>query len=365
MKNKRSEFIDYIRGTCLVAVFFNHLGLFFPATVPLLKTFYEPLGYFSYAEVFLMISAYALIQSSYNSNQKLHSKNVLVDKAKRRFLHLYKAHVVILSVVVFLSLFSNWYFRGSKEIGTYNPLKSYVLGLLLLFQPQLFDILPVYMIMSLLNPIILISLQKNKHLMLIIVSSLLWLAAQIYNLPNKLLYPYGIVLPYFNLLGWQFLYLLLVILFLLSEQLKLNQKSILAISLIICSSLLVIHHQYIRMDYFPYFLVSRQNMGPLRLLNTLSFAYLCITIKPFLTPFLINSKIKDIMLLKLFAWAGRHSLYIFSLHVIVYHINKLFLQLWTRRQSNLYQLIICFSLVLAPLIIEYARQKMFHKINKN
>ena len=77
-------------------------------------------------------------------------------------------------------------------------------ALLLQFQPTFLDILPLYIVMLLIFPAMLLGLRRYWPLSVLVPSLLLYLAVQIFSISVPA-YPEGHVW-YFNPLAWQFLF---------------------------------------------------------------------------------------------------------------------------------------------------------------
>src|SRR5204863_5333497 len=84
-----------------------------------------------------------------------------------------------------------------------EPHIAVIKALLLEFQPTFLDILPLYIVMLLIFPAILIGIQRH-WLQVLIVSAIVYLAVQLFSISMPA-YPPGHVW-YFNPLAWQFLF---------------------------------------------------------------------------------------------------------------------------------------------------------------
>jgi hypothetical protein len=94
----------------------------------------------------------------------------------------------------------------SPPLFTDQPLLAAVLGPLLLYQPGLLDILPMYCVFVLLLPLVLGALEKGWRWPVLGLSFAVW--AMVQFLPNydgSLIWP-PLNLGFFNLLSWQFLF---------------------------------------------------------------------------------------------------------------------------------------------------------------
>jgi hypothetical protein len=95
----------------------------------------------------------------------------------------------------------------SPPLFTDKPLLSAVLGPLLLYQPGLLDILPMYCVFVLLLPFVLGALEKGWRWPLLATSFALWAIVQFLpNYDGSIIFP-PLNLGFFNLLAWQFLFI--------------------------------------------------------------------------------------------------------------------------------------------------------------
>jgi hypothetical protein len=95
----------------------------------------------------------------------------------------------------------------SPPLFTDKPLLAAVLGPLLLYQPGLLDILPMYCVFVLLLPFVLNVLERGWRWPLLATSFALWATVQFLpNYDGSLIFP-PINLGFFNVLAWQFLFI--------------------------------------------------------------------------------------------------------------------------------------------------------------
>ncbi len=196
--------LDFFRGLALVFIFIDHI----PENV---------LGYFTLqsvqfcdaAEVFIFISGYtaALVYG-----RTLATQGALYASAQilRRAWQLYVAHIFLFMIFIAevsytVMRFKNPMYNEEMGVGDFlsEPHVAIVKALLLQFQPTFLDILPLYIVLLLAFPIILVGLRASLPLVLI-PSFLLYLAVQIGNLSVPA-YPKGNIW-YFNPLAWQILF---------------------------------------------------------------------------------------------------------------------------------------------------------------
>lgn len=203
--NKRDLRLDFFRGVALIFIFVDHI----PES--LLKYFtLQAVGFYDAAEVFIFISGFtaALVYG-----RRLAAKGALYATAQiwRRAWELYVAHVFLF--VIFIAevsytamTFNNPMFTEEMRVGDFlfQPHIAVVKALLLQFQPTFLDILPLYILMMLLFPAILMIISWRSAFLLV-PSFLLYLAVQIFDLSVPA-YPSGATW-YFNPMAWQFLFI--------------------------------------------------------------------------------------------------------------------------------------------------------------
>ncbi|MFT4268815.1 MAG: OpgC domain-containing protein [Xenophilus sp.] len=209
---KRHWEIDALRGLMLVLMTVTHLPTRF--TDPL----GQPFGWVSAAEGFVLLSAFmtGLVYSRYARRDGVEAMR---RAFWRRVLKIYLCHAALL-----LFLFTAIAAVGLRvdQPAVKNLLSFYlahprdglVWGLLLVYEPALLDILPMYIFFMMLSPWVLAHALRHGWASVMLASGALWLLAQ-FGLSERL---YGwtfahtrIPVPYqemgaFNAFAWQFLW---------------------------------------------------------------------------------------------------------------------------------------------------------------
>jgi len=196
--------LDFFRGVALVFIFIDHI----PENILSYFTL-EAFGFFDAAEVFIFISGFtaALVYG-----RRLAEKGALYATAQvlRRAWQLYVAHVFLF--VIFIAevsytatTFKNPMYNEEMRVADFldEPHVAVVQALLLQFQPTFLDILPLYILMPVLFPVVLLGMQCHP-LLVLLPSAILYVAVQILGIAVSA-YPEGHVW-YFNPLAWQFLF---------------------------------------------------------------------------------------------------------------------------------------------------------------
>jgi hypothetical protein len=196
--------LDFFRGLALILIFIDHI----PENILSYFTL-QAVQFFDAAEVFIFISGYtaALVYG-----RTLVSQGPLYATARilTRAWQLYVAHIFlfvmfIAEVSYTVTTFNNPMYNDEMRVGDFleEPHVAIVKALLLQFQPTFLDILPLYIVLLVIFPVILFGLRRQP-LLVLIPSFLLYLTVQLTSLSVPA-YPEGHVW-YFNPLAWQFLF---------------------------------------------------------------------------------------------------------------------------------------------------------------
>jgi hypothetical protein len=202
--NVRDYRLDFFRGAALFFIFIDHIPGNFLATFTL-----QSVAMCDAAEVFIFISGYtaALVYS-----KAMTRDGALMASARiwRRVWQLYVAHLCLFmiynaEVSYTITHFNNPLFADELQVGKFleEPAEAVIRVLLLQFQPTFLDILPLYIALLLVFPLVLLALRRNLWLALI-PSIILYATVRItgWNLPG---YPQDHVWT-FNPLAWQLLF---------------------------------------------------------------------------------------------------------------------------------------------------------------
>jgi hypothetical protein len=201
--SRRDDRVDFLRGIALLIIFIDHVpkNLFEPFTL-------HAFAFCDAAEVFFFISGYvaALVYG------RTMVKKGFVPAAKkvwRRAGVVYAAQAMLLFAVLalvalFLQIDPNfrWVFRIQWVFEA--PLAYVLPALTLHYQPGYLDILPAYVVLLAVFPLVLAGLNRNIWLVLV-PSFALWLAVQLFGLT---LWTTSGERWFFNPFAWQFLFVL-------------------------------------------------------------------------------------------------------------------------------------------------------------
>ena len=196
--------LDFFRGLALIFIFIDHI----PENV---LSYFTPQAFQFYdaAEIFIFISGYtaALV---YGRTLALQGAFYATAQILRRAWQLYVAHIFLFMIFIAevsytVTTFNNPMYNDEMRVGDFlsEPHVAIVKALLLEFQPTFLDILPLYILLLVIFPAILLGL-RLQSLLVLIPSFLLYAAVQATDLSVPA-YPEGHAW-YFNPLAWQFLF---------------------------------------------------------------------------------------------------------------------------------------------------------------
>ena len=196
--------LDFFRGLALIFIFIDHI----PENILSYFTL-QAFQFYDAAEVFIFISGYtaALVYG-----RTLASQGPLYATAQilRRAWQLYIAHIFLFIIFIAevsytVTTFNNPMYNDEMRVADFleEPHVAIIKALLLQFQPTFLDILPLYILLLVIFPVILLGL-RLQPLLVLIPSFLLYVAVQVIDVPVPA-YPEGHVW-YFNPLAWQFLF---------------------------------------------------------------------------------------------------------------------------------------------------------------
>lgn len=197
--------LDFFRGLALIFIFIDHI----PENVFSYFTL-QAFQFYDAAEVFIFISGYtaALV---YGRTLALQGAFYATAQILRRAWQLYVAHIFLFMIFIAevsytVTTFNNPMYNDEMRVADFlgEPHVAIVKALLLEFQPTFLDILPLYILLLVVFPVILLGL-RLRLLLVLIPSFLVYAVVQAADLSVSA-YPEGHVW-YFNPLAWQFLFI--------------------------------------------------------------------------------------------------------------------------------------------------------------
>ena len=325
---QRIQVLDALRGLCLVVMAIAHV----PQSAWVRYTS-EAFGYISALSGFIFISGF-VAGMVYGSTQTTQGLGAVKKRAFGRAWQIYLAHGLIWTVLLTLALCLPKLEPPRQHLANIfaQPLASWLLGVLFLYQPRFLDILPMYCLLFVVLPYALHLVHRGGGRLVLLLALAVWTAGQ-----WPLRYPvelWGRVnLGEFNVLGWQLVFVTGLVLGYKRRTVGKvpipNSALLFWVSVIVCLPLFVLRHEHVlfghtqRVLEFTGFWVSRANCGPLRMLNFAAFAYG--------TYWILLRAGKMIEHWRLFKWLarlGRHSLQVFSWSILVCVVLEVFERQW-------------------------------------
>lgn len=198
--------LDFFRGLALVCIFVDHIPENYLNYVTI-----SAVGFSDAAEVFIFISGFT---ASLVYGRALAMRGALIATVQvlRRAWQLYVAHIFLFMIFIAevsytVRAFNNPMYNEEMGVGDFleHPHVAVVQAMLLQFQPTFLDILPLYIVMLLIFPLVLVALRWSK-LAVLVPSALVYVAVQAFGITMPA-YPPGNIWS-FNPLAWQFLFIL-------------------------------------------------------------------------------------------------------------------------------------------------------------
>jgi len=344
--SQRDLRIDTVRGLLLMIMTINHAhsALHYQGWIQFLTV--SPLGFVTGAEGFIFISGFVMgmVYAQYSQISVIFKK--IISRARTVYFHhllpLYGLMILALAIPV-------WAFIWKRELSFYYlGKKTLIAAALLLYQPEVFDILPIYVFFILISPFVLQLLNRKwGWAVVLMISFALWGLGQFIDplcILSEVLFP-GHRCGWFNILVWQVPYVLGIILGYNRPRLgeiQFFRRPVFVIAVIGGALVLFL----LRQGAFgapPWLAASilQKNLAWLRIVNLVVITALfglIFTILP------LRAHIPGIMFL------GQHSLQVFTYHVVlIYFITALREPILLRMNDFTYPFVVL--LVVASLLI--------------
>jgi hypothetical protein len=321
--SRRDLRLDLFRGLSLLFIFIDHI----PNNVLSYLTLHS-IAFSDAAEVFIFISGYAAA-TVYGRALQRQGGIAATGQIYRRIWQLYVAHIfifVILAAEVCYATLNLQNQTYSEDFGIDNfidePQVAIIKVLLLQYQPQFLDILPIYMVLLGVFPVVLLLLERCLPLPLILSGAIYLLTLHFGWQPHS--YPDNEGW-YFNPLAWQFLFVIGATagysrysrrVFPVQSSWLPKLAVVITVAIGIISISWTIHGAY---DAFPGLLLrelsplveDKSNLAPLRLV---SFLALAVTTAHFVGQ---NSRFLRWRIAQLIIRCGQHSLQVFCFGIVL------------------------------------------------
>lgn len=306
--------IDSLRGLMLVEMTLVHIHC------PAALASYEVFGRVSPAAGFVFLSG--LVAGGVYSRTAEKGTAAITERCFQRFLYIHAYHLVtflaLLSVAV-LEPQANTYFQFAIGHSVADAARALGWFTVWAYQPNLFDILPMYGLFVLCMPAAFIAMRSNRGLAMLLVSFGIWVLAQfgLGRVVNSASH-FGFFQGDFNPFAWQFvffsgLYLGHMHLYRHRRVVEIR-PALFGLCLLIC-----IVGFTMRWQLLPWpaswgpdgWLASKQEYGVAYLVNFLAFAYVVYG---------LATRFPRAFNWPPLAFLGRHSIQVFSFHIIVVYL---------------------------------------------
>jgi hypothetical protein len=284
--------LDFFRGLSLLFIFLDHI----PDNVVSYFTL-SNVAFCDAAEVFVFISGFTAT-FVFGGLINRHGAPFAAAQILKRCWTLYVAHIFLFMIFVAqvsytAARFNNSMFLDEMKVAEFlqEPYIAVLKAVVLEFQPQFMNILPLYIVL-LLAFMVLLPLLRAWPIPVVVLSVALWIAAAIlhFNLPK---YPEGVW--YFNPFAWQVVFVLGSAMALRRIGIRLpavqRPRHLLWLSAgflaVTVAVKLYMTAVYIMTGDFPqsivrvlYVIGDKTSLGPLRLLNFLALAHVTVSVVP-------------------------------------------------------------------------------------
>lgn len=308
-KKPRDMRLDALRGYFLLLMAAEHVP------TPVSHFVQDPLGFNGAAEGFIFLSA-CLAGLVYGKTYLQSGQRAMCDRIWKRTRWIYVIHLsVLLPTLLVVWPLAGHVIPLANHFHDFllQPLRNLLLTPLLLNQPPLFDILPLYVIFLGLTPFLLLFARRYGWGVMLTISGMIWLTVQLKLEPRFIgdVFHSFSVGP-FNLVAWQFLWACGVVIGEASVRHELVQKRF-RIVLAVPALIVVLSGFLIRHGYWPpawwnpdlFLWLDKWKLGPLRLLDFTGWVALMLAWNPHPSRWLMAVP----------ALLGRHSLAVFAMHL--------------------------------------------------
>lgn len=312
--------LDFFRGLFLIVMTADH---FMSDNNIIIRFSREFIGWITAAEGFVFLSGFTA-GLVYSNIYKKKGETALQAMAFRRSKTLYKYDIGMalgIMAAIYALNYMQAYWTDQLPVLENHPGSAAFLIPFFLFQPPLFDILPVYTFFFLFVPFFVRSFFTNKQRLVLGISLLVYLLG--FFVFEKYFFATDFKKNYLPLILNPFTWQLLFVAGLYAGHLlyrgKLHaikkQKTWFIAGLLLSAIFFVARNFHINGGIDTGYWLNKSNMGPLRVLNiaalTFSMAFIVIKFKRWFT-------------FKPFCYLGKYSLEVFSFHIILFYFLRPF-----------------------------------------
>jgi len=313
--------LDFFRGVALICIFIDHIPENYLNYFTL-----SAIGFSDAAEVFIFISGFT---ASLVYGRAMAARGVLIATVQvmRRAWQLYVAHIFLFVIFIAevsytVKTFNNPMYNEEMGVGDFleHPHIAVIQALILQFQPTYLDILPLYIVLLLIFPLVLVAMERSRWLALA-PSLIVYLGVQYFG-TNVPAYPLGSVWT-FNPLAWQFLFVLGAVLG-QTEARRRGPTTILRIAYLPAIGIAIaalairlswafhgLHESFPALFLRQLWPVDKSNLAPIRLISFFALFVLVARWVPPQASFLRSAWTRPVVL------CGSHSLEIFCLSILL------------------------------------------------
>ncbi len=204
-KRHRDARLDFFRGIGMLIILIAHIpndgwALWIPARF----------GFSDATEMFVFQSGMASA-IAFGLTFDRSGALALVARVAQRIWQIFWAHICVFIAVVAIMVVAGTRYDGATYIGSLNLVPfmkdpgTLLVGLLTLtYVPNYFDILPMYIVILALMPLMIFAAKANRYMPLFLMS-IMWLSTQ-FGLTRLPAEPWSDRSWFFNPFGWQFLF---------------------------------------------------------------------------------------------------------------------------------------------------------------
>ena len=314
--------IDALRGLMLVLMTFTHVPTRFVSPMG------QPFGYVSAAEGFVLLSAF-MAGWIYTQRQMKSGEDEMRTAFLKRVLKIYLAQAALLFFLFFAVAMVGLVVQRDEVTNLVSfflqqPIAAFVGALLLVYNPPLLDILPMYILLMLASPLALVHGARHGWLGLLAGSVVIWLATQ-FGLSRALydivVHLTGLPIPLaetgaFHILAWQMLWMLG--LWMGASYAAGTHVTVFPPWLVACAAGLALTGFVWRhaVGQAPFLgdavlnlLFDKWRLGPLRVINLLALLVLAVHFAPWLRTHLPRVRVLETL--------GAASLPVFCAHLVI------------------------------------------------
>ncbi|MBZ7925728.1 OpgC domain-containing protein [Ensifer adhaerens] len=318
MEKQRESRIDLLRGLALLLIFVGHSEFSFSGFVQ------HSRGFADASDIFVLLAGVSAALAYYRTDGSIQWL-----RPWKRALTLYLVHILLFSVLAAIAaalMLGDGVTAWTDMISFWHaPSQHGTEALLLTYMPGNLDILPLYVVLLGVVPIVF-WLHHRSQMLLLGLSCLVWLASGIghINLRNWALDDHD---WYFDPFSWQFLFIIGIVIGIGLKQsrpvLRYDRLVFIAAAAFAVAAIPINLAVYLGLTGPPlgelyHQLVSKTNSGPLRVLNAVAILYLAWNIRFVLVA-------ANLPAFRLICAAGKHSLPVFSLGVLLVWVAKMLL----------------------------------------